>query len=146
MTPRKDQRRVNISSRCEYACRAVLELACHAATKQPLTVEQIAAQRHVPEKFLVHILIQLKRAEIVRSVRGAKGGYLLARAPEEISLLDIVRAIDGPVLTPLPVTDTRSADMALAWKETALGIEHILQGTTVRGILDRAAKSSMYYI
>ena len=59
---------------------------------------------------------------------------------------DIVRAIDGPVLTPLPVKDTRSADMALPWKETALGIEHILQGTTVRGILDRAAKSSMYYI
>ena len=146
MTPRKDQRRVNISSRCEYACRAVLELARHASTKQPRTVEQIAAQRHVPEKFLVHILIQLKRAGIVRSVRGARGGYHLARAPEEISLLDIVRAIDGPVLTPLPVKDARSADMAPAWKEVALGIERILESLTVCDMLDRADKSSMYYI
>jgi Rrf2 family cysteine metabolism transcriptional repressor len=146
MASRKDRRPVNISSRCEYGCRAVLELARHAATKQPRTVEQIATQRHVPEKFLVHILIQLKRAGIVRSVRGAKGGYHLARAPEEISLLDIVRAIDGPVLTPLPVKDARSADMALAWKEVALGIEHILESATVRDMLDRADKSSMYYI
>ena len=146
MRCKKDVRRVNVSSRCEYACRAVLELAYHAPTGQPLTGEYIAGRRHIPEKFLVHILIQLKRAGSVRSVGGAKGGYLLARTPEEVSLLDVIRAVDGPVLNPLPVKDRGSADMAPAWKEIALGIEQILQGTTLRSILDRAAKSSMYYI
>ena len=85
---------VNISSRCEYGCRAVVELAQQAAAAQPVTVEHIAERRHIPEKFLIHILLQLKRAGIVRSIRGARGGYLLARAPEDISLLDIVRAVD----------------------------------------------------
>ena len=96
---------MNISSRCEYACRAIVELALHEPAAQPYTVERIAESRHVPEKFLVHILLQLKRAGIVRSVRGARGGYLLARTPDDITLLDIVRAVDGPVLDPLPVKD-----------------------------------------
>ena len=137
---------MNISSRCEYGCRAIVELAQGAAAEEPVTVERIAARRHIPEKFLIHILLQLKRAGVVRSVRGARGGYLLARAPEEISLLDIVRAIDGPILSPLPVKDSGSADMAPAWREITRGIESVLQSTTVRNILDRASKSSMYYI
>ena len=112
----------------------------------PLTAEAIAGRRHIPEKFLVHILLQLKRAGIVRSVRGAHGGYLLAHAPEEISLLDIVRAIDGPIFDPLPVRDSGSRDMAPAWRQVAKGIEQVLEATTVRNIVDLAAKSSMYYI
>ena len=137
---------MNISSRCEYACRAIVELALHESAARPCTVERIAESRHVPEKFLVHILLQLKRAGIVRSVRGARGGYLLARTPDDITLLDIVRAVDGPVLDPLPVKDAGSQDMAPAWREVGLGIEKVLQATTVRNILDRAAKSSMFYI
>ena len=137
---------MNISSRCEYACRAVVELAHHAQSTQPVTVERIAERRRIPEKFLVHILIELKRARIVRSVRGPRGGYLLARAPEDITLLDIVRAVDGPVLDPLPLRDSGSSDMAPAWREVAQGIEKLLAATTVRTILDRASKSTMYYI
>jgi Rrf2 family protein len=111
-----------------------------------LTVETIADRRHVPEKFLVHVLLQLKRADLVRSMRGAKGGYLLARPPEEVSLLDIIRAVDGPVLYPLPVQEPGSEDLTPAWREVVKGIEGVLQATTVQDILDRAARSSMYYI
>jgi Rrf2 family protein len=123
-----------------------VELAHHAQSAQPVTVERIAERRRIPEKFLVHILIQLKRARIVRSVRGPRGGYLLARAPEDITLLDIVRAADGPVLDPLPLRDSGSSDMTPAWREVAGEIEKVLKATTVRTILDRAAKSTMYYI
>jgi Rrf2 family protein len=137
---------MNISSRCEYACRAVVELASQGRTSEPLTVDRIAERRHIPEKFLIHILLQLKRAGIVRSVRGAHGGYLLAKTPEEVSLLDIVRAVDGPVMDPLPVRDSGSSDMAPAWRDVIVGIEQVLQSMTVRHILDRADKSSMYYI
>ncbi len=137
---------MNISSRCEYACRAVVELAAQGRTTEPLAVDRIAARRHIPEKFLVHVLLQLKRAGVVQSVRGARGGYLLAKTPEDISLLDIIQAVDGPVMDPLPVKDAGSSDMAPAWREVIAGIEQVLKATTVRHILDRADRTSMYYI
>jgi Rrf2 family cysteine metabolism transcriptional repressor len=137
---------VNISSRCEYACRAVVELASHEPSPQPLTAEAVAGKRHIPEKFLVHILLQLKRAGIVRSVRGARGGYTLNRPPEEISLLDVVRAVDGPVLQPLPLRDPWSQDISVAWRDVAGEIETVLERVTVKDILDRARKESMFYI
>lgn len=137
---------MNISSRCEYGCRAAMELAYHAGDAEPVTVERIAARRHIPEKFLIHILLQLKRAGIVRSVRGARGGYLLAKPPEGVSLLDIVRAIDGPILTPLPVKDGGSSDMAPVWREVAGGVAAVLQERTLKDILERGDRSSMYYI
>ncbi len=137
---------MNISSRCEYACRAVVELASHQPSPEPLTAEAIAAHRRIPEKFLVHILLQLKRAGIVRSVRGARGGYTLNRSPEDITLLDVVRAIDGPVLQPLPVRDVGSEDISVAWRGVAGEIEAVLKQVTVREILDRAQKASMFYI
>lgn len=137
---------MNVSSRCEYACRAVIELAYHIQSQQPLTVEVIAARRFVPDKFLVQILLQLKRAGIVRSIRGAKGGYLLARLPEEITLLDIVRAIDGPVLESVPTEDVGASDLVPVWREVAGEIEAALNARTVRSILDRASRASMYFI
>jgi len=137
---------VNISSRCEYGCLAVVELAGHEPATEPMTAEAIAGRRRIPEKFLVHILLQLKRAGIVRSVRGAKGGYVLNRAPEEITLLDVVRAIDGPVLEPLPVRDVGGEDIEVVWRDVAGEIESVLKRVTIRGILDRARRASMFYI
>lgn len=137
---------MNISSRCEYACRAVVELARHENSEVPITAVHIAERRGIPEKYLVHILLQLKRAGLVKSVRGAQGGYLLAKSPDEISLLDLVQSIDGPILDPLPVEDEGGADLRLAWRDVARGIEACLTEVTVRDIMNRAAKGTMYYI
>lgn len=137
---------MNISSRCEYACRAVVELARHENSDEPVTALAIAEKRGIPEKYLVHILLQLKRAGLVRSVRGAQGGYLLGRSPDDITLLDIVESIDGPVLDPLPVDDRSSADLAPTWREIARQVTAVLRAVTVRTILDSADTSHMYYI
>ena len=137
---------MNISSRCEYACRAVVELARNRDTQLPVTATQIAEKRGIPEKYLVHILLTLKKVGIVNSVRGAQGGYLLAKQPEEISLGDIVRAIDGPVLDPLPVQDPGGEDLAPTWREIAQRIQKLLDDVTVRDLLDRAERANMYYI
>lgn len=137
---------MNISSRCEYACRAIVELACHENSSEPVTAVYIAEKRAIPEKYLVHILLQLKRAGLVKSVRGAQGGYLLAHSPDAVSLHDIVRAIDGAVLDPLPVEDSGGADLAPMWQSVAKSIEDVLAGVTVRDILDQASRSNMYYI
>ncbi|GMV94230.1 MAG: Rrf2 family transcriptional regulator [Candidatus Hydrogenedentes bacterium] len=137
---------MNISSRCEYACRAVVELARHENSEAPVTAVHIAERRGIPEKYLVHILLQLKRAGLVKSIRGAQGGYLLAKSPDEISLHDLVQSIDGPILDPLPVEDEGGADLRIAWQEVARGIETCLADITVRDILNRSAKGTMYYI
>lgn len=137
---------MNISSRCEYACRAVLELARHENTESPMTAVHIATLRDIPEKYLVHILLQLKRAGIVKSVRGAQGGYMLARSADAITLLDIVNAIDGPILDPLPVEDPGGADLKPAWRAVGAEIERVLSEFTVSDILTRAGKGAMYYI
>lgn len=137
---------MNISSRCEYACRALLELSLRENAEDPITAVEIAERRHVPEKYLVHILLQLKRAGLVRSVRGAQGGYQLVKAPDDVTLLDIIQAIDGPILDPLPVDDVAGKQMNGTWRKVARGIEQVMRGITIRQILEQSDESPMYYI
>ena len=137
---------MNISARCEYACRALVELGTHFAAQQTVTSQEIAERRHIPEKYLVHILLQLKRAGLVRSLRGSQGGYLLGRAPDEVRLLDIIEAIDGTVLSPLPVEDSAASILKPAWEELAKGIRGVLSTMTVRDLIEKAASDNMYYI
>ena len=144
--PREEGPAMNISSRCEYACRAMVELARHHHKEKPVTAVHIAERRGIPEKYLVHILLQLKRAGLVRSIRGAQGGYLLTRPAGEVTLLDVVQAIDGPILEPLPAGNGASGELALAWREAAEGITAVLAGMTIAGILERAQSENMYYI
>ncbi|MBX3179173.1 MAG: Rrf2 family transcriptional regulator [Candidatus Hydrogenedentes bacterium] len=137
---------MNISARCEYACRAAVELGLRHGAQTTMTSQDIAERRSIPEKYLVHILLQLKRSGIVRSVRGAQGGYLLARPPEDVRLLDIVEAIDGPTLDPLPVDDPHSDALKRAWEEVADRIRAVLAETTVRNLMEKASNIDMYYI
>src|SRR5262249_54612008 len=85
---------MRISAKAEYACVAMLELAAKHGEGQPLRVGDIAAPHGIPQRFLVQILLQLKTAGLVASLRGAAGGYQLARSPEKISLADVINVID----------------------------------------------------
>ncbi|GAA0969799.1 Rrf2 family transcriptional regulator [Actinocorallia libanotica] len=92
---------MRLSARVDYALRAAAELASAAeasAGGHPVTAVQLAEAQQIPPKFLENILGQLRRSGIIRSQRGPDGGYWLARSAEEISLADIIRAIDGPLL------------------------------------------------
>jgi Rrf2 family protein len=84
------------SARAEYACLALIELARPEGGVHPRTVRSIAEARGVPERYLIHVLLQLKSAGLVYSMRGPVGGYVLARDPESISVAEVVSAIDGP--------------------------------------------------
>jgi len=90
-------RGVKVSTRGDYACRALLSLALHAA-EGPTSVRDIAERTGLPQPYLEQILLALKGAGLVRSKRGVGAGYVLARAPEDISLSDIVSAVDGPIV------------------------------------------------
>ena len=87
---------MRISAKADYAVRAALELAA-APDEQPVKGEQLSEAQDIPLQFLEHILLELKHARLVRARRGARGGYWLARAPEEITLADVIRAVEGPL-------------------------------------------------
>ncbi len=91
---------MRISAKAEYACVAMLELASNHGAPQPLPIKTIADAEGIPQRFLVQILLQLKTAGLVLSVRGQQGGYQLARSPETISLADVINAIDDSALAP----------------------------------------------
>jgi len=86
---------VELSSRVEYALLALLELASHHPKDSPLTVNEITAFQEIPERYLDQILAVLRRAGIVQSLRGAKGGYLLAKEPWQITLLEVFSTLEG---------------------------------------------------
>ena len=88
---------MRVSAKTDYALRAAVELAAAEEEDRLVKGERLATSQSIPLRFLENILLQLRHAGIVESRRGADGGYKLARAPEEITLADVIRAIDGPL-------------------------------------------------
>src|SRR6266542_916658 len=88
-------RPMRVSAKADYAVRAAVELA--AAESPPVKGEAISQAQEIPLKFLENILGELRHAGIVRSQRGTEGGYWLARPAEEITLADVIRAVEGPL-------------------------------------------------
>jgi Rrf2 family protein len=88
---------VKVSTRGDYASRALLSLALHDGGGQPTSVRDIAERTGLPQPYLEQILLALKGAGLVRSKRGVGGGYVLARPPAELTLGQIVSAVEGPI-------------------------------------------------
>lgn len=137
---------MNISSRCDYACRAIVELAHYSPKDGPLTASAIAEKRNIPEKYLVHILLQLKKSGLVSSVRGAQGGYRLAKKPGDITLLDVVLSVDGAIMDPPPCDDEASQELKQTWQEVESHITGTLCDITIQMILDKSPTPDMYFI
>jgi Rrf2 family protein len=136
---------MRVSKKAEYACRAILELAANYAAPQPVRVKVIAQAHGIPERFLVQILLQLKTAGLVASVRGAAGGYQLARPPAEIALADVINAIDRE---PAARTTAPASDSAVVraitsvWKEIRAEEQRILEETTLAELVRRTQESN----
>jgi len=88
---------MKVSTRGDYAARALLSLALHSS-ERPTSVKEIAERTHLPQPYLEQILLSVKGAGLVRSKRGVGGGYVLARPPTQITLADIIAAVEGPQL------------------------------------------------
>ena len=89
---------MKVSTRGDYAARALVSLSLHADESGPTSVRDIAERTGLPQPYLEQILLALKGAGIVRSKRGVGGGYVLARPAAEITLAEIVSAVDGPIV------------------------------------------------
>lgn len=130
---------MRVSARCDYACKALLELALHWPSREPLQIHTISEKENIPMKYLVQILIQLKRMGLVESVRGKQGGYILARAPNRISLGEVMRQIGGPLL-PRSNSTTGEKDSVFAtiWKEVEEAMAKVLDKVTFEDIANKA--------
>lgn len=96
---------MKLSRTVTYALQATLQLA-QCDSGEPVPCSRLAAEGAMPERFLLQILRSLVTHGILQSTRGVEGGYTLDRRPEEISLLDIIEAVDGPMITKLPFADS----------------------------------------
>ncbi len=140
-----------VSAKTEYACIAVLELAARHASGEPVRIRDIAEAHGIPSRFLVQILLQLKSAGLVHSVRGAAGGYNLAREPEEITLLDVMTVVDaqlGHAATNATRNTATTRVLQRTWKEVAAKERELLDGVTFAAMVERlkGAPEGMYYI
>ena len=139
---------MKFSVKSDYAARAVLGLARHYPSGSALRVEELAIEHGIPANYLIQILIELKSKQIVKSQRGKEGGYLLARAPAEITLGDVIRAIHGQVFESPGLTDSRSApELRAAWEKLKQSVEGAADGITFQQLVEESQeRGKMYYI
>jgi Rrf2 family protein len=145
---------VELSCKTEYALLALLELASRHNTGTPLQIRQIATEQDIPDRYLEQLLATLRRSGVVKSQRGAKGGYLLARDPWKITLWDIVSCIEGLDSPQQPVDEvpksTESMVVFEIWQEARQAAEAVLQRYTLQDLTEqrdaRQQRNIMYYI
>ncbi len=136
---------MRVSAKVDYALRAMLELA---ASEGLVKSERIASAQEIPQKFLESILLDLRHAELVSSRRGVEGGYMLGRPADEITIADVIRAVEGPIATvrgarPEEVEYVGSAaPLRDTWIELRAAMRGVLEGTTLAALAARTSSSS----
>lgn len=143
---------LNLPSKVEYALLALLEMASQPDLKQPVTVNEITAKQPIPERYLEQIFASLRRGGLLKSQRGSKGGYILAREPQEITLLEIVSVIEGNRQTQ-ENTDISTVEMKLiqeSWQQASQAAQSVLEQYTLLDLCKQRQshiqQSLMYYI
>jgi Rrf2 family protein len=129
---------VRVSAKSDYAIRAAVELA--AAGEGPVKGERLAQAQEIPANFLENILSDLRNAGIVSSRRGADGGYWLARPAAEVSLADIIRAVDGPLAN---VRGVRSEQVAYQGSAEKLRDVWVAVRASLRGVLENVTLADL---
>ena len=141
---------MKLSTRTRYGMRAIIELAQHEG-KRPLQLKVIAERQDISIKSLEQLMSMMRSSGLLRSVRGAKGGYILARPPEQIKLNEVFRCLEGPVTT-AECTENgdyceRSADCVAreVWMEVEEAIQKILSSISLADLVKRAQKGGSNY-
>ncbi len=133
---------MKLSTRGRYGVRAMLELALNTGSG-PVPLRDLASKQEISAKYLEQLLIPLKGAGLVKSVRGARGGYLLAADPDQINLYDIVRSLEGPLAPVECVQDPQYCDriggctVHLVWGDMGNLLVDFLTGITLSELVER---------
>jgi Rrf2 family transcriptional regulator, cysteine metabolism repressor len=131
---------LTITTKSPYAVRALVELA-RRGEGEPVPIGEIAKAREIPVQFLEGLFATLRRAGILQSQRGVKGGYLFARPPAEVTVLEVTELLDGELGSGPGATDQ-------VWTEATGALKSVLRSTSIADLAEREAEtnSPMYYI
>jgi Rrf2 family cysteine metabolism transcriptional repressor len=140
---------VRLSTRGRYGLRAMLDMAIDQSDG-PITLNSISERQGVSIGYLEQLMVPLKKEGLIRSVRGAQGGYLLARDPEDITVGDIIRALEGPIAPVACVSEDypEECDRAegcvtrLVWAKVRDSIVEVLDSLTLYALVEEARKNS----
>lgn len=136
-----------ISTKSRYGVRAVVDVARHGAG-QPVSIHAIADRQQLPEAYLEQLVGPLRRAGILRSVRGNKGGYVMARPPETVSALEVVRILEGPwhiAACACGGHDPECLEHSL-WARLEDAMEAALSEVSIADLVDQSVGQSVYRI
>ena len=145
---------MKLSSRARYGMRAILELAMEYG-KEPLQIKPIAEREDISNKYLEQLIAMLKAAGLVRSIRGPRGGYMLAKPPAEVKLKEVFVTLEGPMIPAEclehPEFCPRCMDCATReiWADLQNAINSVLDSVTLAGLVERSLrgkKSNNYQI
>jgi Rrf2 family cysteine metabolism transcriptional repressor len=134
---------MKLSTRTRYAVRAIIELAQNDS-KKPLQLKIIAQRQEISVKYLEQLMAVLRSAGFVRSIRGSKGGYVLAKAPNQIKLNEVLHRLEGTVTTVECVENkdscSRSADCVARylWMQVDQAIDKVLEAITLQDLVDKS--------
>ena len=129
----RETRAMRITAKADYAVRAAVELAAAESSGKPVKGEQLARSQGIPQNFLENILTELRRAGIVRTRRGAEGGYQLARPASEITVADVLRAVEGPLAA---VQGTRPEELSYEGAASSLPDVWVALRASLRSVLE----------
>lgn len=145
---------MELSCKTKYALLALLELAANHQTQDPIQIRQIAEKQDISDRYLEQLLATLRRGGLVKSQRGAKGGYLLARDPWHITLLDIVNCLEGSETVNQdspPIETPEQAVVQEIWQDIDQQIESQLKQYNLQTLAEQRNRKQqevdlMYYI
>jgi Rrf2 family cysteine metabolism transcriptional repressor len=134
---------MNISTKGRYGLRAILDLAVHYNDK-PIAISAISMRQNISEGYLEQLMIPMKKYGLVTSVRGAKGGYILAKEPHEIIVGDVFRALEGPLnfascVSEKPLESCGMEDTCFSkklWHDLQMAISNVLDSYTLADLLE----------
>ncbi len=138
---------MKLSVKVEYACRVLVQLARNYGKRELAHIEDLAGAEKIPANYLAQILTDLRNGGLIVSRRGKQGGYALARKPEEITVFDIIKTIDGELLAINPVNEGQSSRAVhQVWVEIRNVLEAKTREYSLEGLLMRDGDETMYYI
>jgi Rrf2 family cysteine metabolism transcriptional repressor len=135
---------MKLSTKGRYGVTLMIDLGMFHG-EGPVSLKSVAERQSLSEHYLEQLIAPLRNAGLVRSIRGAYGGYVLAKAPHEITVGDIIRVLEGPIT----IVDEPEEELAELWEKVRDNINTVLDGTTLQDLIDKkrfGGKNIMYYI
>ena len=132
---------MKLSTKGKYGLKAIFELSLHV-NEGPMPLNMIASKQKIPEQYLEQIFSTLKKSKLITSVRGAQGGYLLNKAPNEVTVGDVLAILEGPVALSQCIIEegvcenSNDCSTKLVWEKLKKGIEDVLNSITLQDMVD----------